>query len=608
MNNYAYQDQAQVAALLEANFSDIKDGRYPTNDLKHYHSSLEGYELLDVGTFETNGSAKAITVRDPNGNIYVHFNGTGDGNWGYNSAAYGTEPSAMQTWSEEYFNEMVKAHYEGNASNGALYVSGHSQGSNNAQYVTIKSQYGDYIEACIGLDGPGMSKEVVNQAKNQYGEAYYNSQRDKIFGYYGEDDFVSPLGQENIIREDQAYTVRRGEGFFPEGHDCPTDIGNKAHAAFYLLDGDGTLAEVRPYSYETNSAFRKLILGVNDRFVNLEQDQQHRTGQAVMNLVEQMIGDGESRFTAEDLQVLRESFAPILAEVLSEDKELILDVINEMVQKGDLSISPEMIGLIETILNKYDSLPENTRTQLVENFFTAIGIDENGKFVFELENMFTDWKFISTFKAGIPIIFETIINNPGDLAAVMHQMGIDKAMVEFLNNNSVGVSIVASILLASPVLATWALHVGITVVALVLVVDVVIRAWDMVVKGAELLFDFVTDCLKVLADTLDKIKEWARNTFNRGVQYVQQNKHFKIDPETFRGFARRLDSINSRLRTLDSNMNDLYWQVGLLDMYDIACINFATHGSNTIKCIRNYMNDTASRIEQADRKAQQLFT
>ena len=76
------QSTVTAATQLEVNFgtlSGLKSGQ-----------SLNGFTVVDVGKFD--GKPKAITVKDSNGNIYVHFNGTGDGNWKYNAAAYGAKP------------------------------------------------------------------------------------------------------------------------------------------------------------------------------------------------------------------------------------------------------------------------------------------------------------------------------------------------------------------------------------------------------------------------------------------------------------------------------------------------------------------------------------
>ena len=85
---------ANIGAELEANF---------TNYSK-VGDTYNGFEILDIFMYKRGEDEKypgveypkAITVKDGDGNIYVHFKGTGDGNWGYNAAAYGGPLSCMQ--------------------------------------------------------------------------------------------------------------------------------------------------------------------------------------------------------------------------------------------------------------------------------------------------------------------------------------------------------------------------------------------------------------------------------------------------------------------------------------------------------------------------------
>ena len=187
--------------------------------------SLHVVDVLDLQTNDVlmeNGQAinvdgpKAIAFKDEAGNLYVHFNGTGDGKWGYNTQAYDGQASIVQQQSLDFFNETIQKYYEGSGT-GKVFVSGHSQGGNTAQYVTINSSYGDYIDTCISLDGPGFSQGIIDQAINQYGEAHFNNQCDKIYAYNGQSDFVSPLGQVHIIPE--GHTTVVGNAIFNNNHD-----------------------------------------------------------------------------------------------------------------------------------------------------------------------------------------------------------------------------------------------------------------------------------------------------------------------------------------------------------------------------------------------------
>ncbi len=116
MSEPAYQDQAQIAAIMETSFDVIaergKGGPAELNGIP----GLDGYTVLEVGSFDRGSDYggdcyKAITVMDKEGNIYVHFRGTGDGNWPQNSAAYQSEASKVQQWAQEYTDSTLGKYY-----------------------------------------------------------------------------------------------------------------------------------------------------------------------------------------------------------------------------------------------------------------------------------------------------------------------------------------------------------------------------------------------------------------------------------------------------------------------------------------------------------------
>jgi hypothetical protein len=187
---------ARVAAILENNHEYLNKVREqdPLDII-----GLNGFEVVTTGTFSDQDYTKAIVVRDGDGNIYVHYYGTGDGNWGYNAAAYGGPPSDMQEWALTYFDGVVSDHYDATSS-GNVFLSGHSQGGNSAQFVTMRSENRSIIDLCAALDAPGFSTLFVNETKEMLGEEY-DGQRNKIYAYNGEHDYVSCLGQESIIPE-----------------------------------------------------------------------------------------------------------------------------------------------------------------------------------------------------------------------------------------------------------------------------------------------------------------------------------------------------------------------------------------------------------------------
>lgn len=128
------------------------------------------------------------------------------------------------------------------------------------------------------------------------------------------------------------------------------------------------------------------------------------------------------------------------------------------------------------------------------------------------------------------------------------------------------------------------------------VVDAVCNAVDWLKGKAAELFDHVNNFINGL-------KQSFREKFNRGVSYVRNNPYFSADPEKLREYARRLANVNNRLAVLDRGMRGLYWQVGLLDLWDILCSNVITSQSYSLNRAKKYLNNTANRLENADNKA-----
>ena len=84
---------------------------------------------------------------------------------------------------------------------------------------------------------------------------------------------------------------------------------------------------------------------------------------------------------------------------------------------------------------------------------------------------------------------------------------------------------------------------------------------------------------------------------------MDDNPYFKADPVSLRDFATRLDRVNRRLVQLDKDLDDLYWQVGLLDLAEIISANVITSYSANLLLAKSFLNSAADKLENADRKA-----
>lgn len=568
-------DQAQIAAIIELKFDDMKmlDADAPLDNL-----GLKGFTFVDMGEFDRDiyrdtypdniGFMKAVTLRGPDGQLYVHYNGTGDGNWGYNSAAYQDgPPSAVQEWSLNYFDRMMAEHGEGNGA----YVSGHSQGGNNAQFVTMRSAYGDQIKQCISLDGPGFSNRFVEDTKDMYGEEYFESQRQKIYGYHGKSDFVSPLGQQDII---------------PDGHTRYLDYGNADSIVNYHtvqglfeVDADGNILEPPRlkglYGDGTDySDFRKLVIAIADRIKEMPQGQQERAAEIVMKLCE----GGEviqADLTERDLTDLKEILVPLLIETAEENPELVLSALREM------NMNPELVLLAEKFLREFNELSPQLRQEALD-FLMEYLVVKDGSVAFEMPRLLADaWTEIRC--------------NPANAWAIVQKYQLDDMLIAYMSEHPVAsvavVTFAACLLIFAPEL------VGI-VVALVDILSGIVHLLDL----AEDIYKFVVDMINAIKETVKKIKEWIFKN-SSGYSFAQENPYIRVDTDALRGYAARLRSLNRRLVQLDHDMDHLYPQVRLKDLISAFSVNWDTSWSLAVARAASDLGTTADEFDSAEYEA-----
>jgi hypothetical protein len=517
MSDPYYKDQAEVAARLEAHFDDIAYDYSPggSGSLSDY-KGLEGYTVLDVQYFDNTGnngpnSPKAITVQDSKGNIYIHFRGTGDGYWGQNTAAYGDHASDVQKWAHEYCDKVIQERciLNTNYSGEKVYITGHSQGGNNAQYAMLTTEYPDYVESCISLDGQGFSHGVSNDLRDLYGEDGFTARQDKIYAYDGANDFVSPLGQEQLVRDDHTYIVQLQEtGYATEGESRGVA---GYHDVRWMIDEDGHFGDVRLYTDPDNgeSAFRKTIRDLNDLINHLPPDMQERIAERAMMVAEFFMGSN---------------------------------------YRGDPSLIGANLLLLEVV----------------------------------------------------PALILTFILHPDDFIGLLKESGILDAITNFAKEHPF---MTIALVLCLPFLVEILLPLGIALAKILVLLDVIGMVVEAGIRAFKVLCDFCAKAFEIIKKAVKAIKDWARNTFNRGVGYVKNHPSFSADPVKLRSYASRVASVNRRLRNLDGMLDSLYWQVGFFDLGTIMDANLLTSGSPTLTQIQHYLEHTAERLETAEAKA-----
>lgn len=153
--------------------------------------------------------------------------------------------------------------------------------------------------------------------------------------------------------------------------------------------------------------------------------------------------------------------------------------------------------------------------------------------------------------------------------------------------------------------------VSVAVLAIALILgEILIEALEAFVATA---IEQICATVKWIADKTVELYEAAKklvksiceyvNSQTPGARYVKNNPAFRVDTSLMREYANRLRAVNGRLTSLDRDLDDLYWQVGLLDVYDILRSNIIAGYSPRIGLCQRYLNSAADALEDADRKA-----
>lgn len=521
------------------------------------------------------GSMNAATF-ELNGKIFVAYRGTGDGNWIYNAdSAYGYEASDMQKWAAEYFDDVMKDRHNGQE----VYVTGHSQGGNNAMYVTFFSNYRRYITSYYSIDGPGFSHEMIEQAKYLNGEEDYERLRQKGYAINGHEDFVHNLGEEHTTIQDDEHVK-----FVEARMDSPMGT----HDIFSHFKKDGTLGD-----YRDEGAISKLSTELVERMKDqLSKRDRYEVGQAVMKLIENL-NPGKDTLTinmgSEDLKNLK-LLIPILVDVMAEQPELLETAL------GEFGLPVAYVDLVCTIINELNGLSPELRAQALETLLDCVVVNDDNSLGFDLSRI-DGWTAVS---AGIPLILETLAHHPDQAIAALLEWKADEKIVKLIKEHP---AVAIALVICTPLL---------TLIVRAETVIILLDALYHIVKGvadvAKKIADFALNVFNAVKQAVGRLSEWLQSVWNaKGNNYVKENPWFKADPSLLRGYANRIANVNRRLRNLDRDMNSLYWQVGLLDLWDILCANLITSESWTLDLVKKYLNDTADRLENAERQAYQYM-
>lgn len=249
---------------------------------------------------------------------------------------------------------------------------------------------------------------------------------------------------------------------------------------------------------------------------------------------------------------------------------------------------------------QYWVLDENGNTMHGEQSFLEFAVEKLSRAIDRLPsfigNLLPDVILIAV--NGITWVSEMCENNPG----------LGNAMI------------IAAVgfLLTHPGIAILAIKAAAVLIVIVAAAIIIAIAGELILEALEQaaneiskqLCEFVSwlsgkaeELFEAIINVINNIRDWFREKTNKGVAYVQSNPYFRADTEKLREYAVRLDRVNNRLGNLDNNMRSLYFQVGFTDLWDILCANMITCKSYSLNQAKNYLYNTANRLENAENKA-----
>lgn len=594
---------AENAANIECQFSDICNTFDPNNryGTQPYFINGKKFEIIDVYNYERAQDEsyagkeypKAVVLLNEETNeLYIHFNGTGDGNWGYNAAAYGGEPSRMQQKVLKWFDDVMNM-YSGKY--GEVYVTGHSQGGNNAMYVTMRSEYRDKISMCIPLDGPGFSDKFVNDTISEYygnDTDAYNAQRDKIFAYNGENDYVSILGETSIVPEGHERFIKY------TGGDPDFEL---FHHSKGLVDENGKISLV-----DDDSGFRKYIKNAISKLNDIEPAERRRkAADVMMKLCENYItGKGEymkDELSEEEFKEFKGVLAELIVAICADNPEELIPILESF--GLDKAAAEGIIELIKHI-NTY---PPEVRVTMLCSVLEIIVLKEDDES--KKTQIDVDWSKLPVIIAvNLPELVETIASNPEDIDKILRGVGAYDAIQKLIKDHPwETVGTLAAVIIFSPLLSPYITPFVNAAFAVSVMADIAIRFVQGAVWLGEKAIEGIVKLFEAAKNAAAAIYQWYRNTFNAGVKYVRSNPYFKVDTSKLRDYAQRIEGVNRRLSILDGELRGLYGKVKLKDLWDIICANLVTSESPTLNKVKYYLSNSAYRFDTAENNAERYM-
>ena len=217
------------------------------------------------------------------------YRGTGSKRWGDNGQGFVDESTDMQEAARAYFDHVVEQYgYEGN-----LYVTGHSKGGNEAQYVMMTSEHRSEITACYSIEGQGFSDRAIERFKKDNQD--YEEILGRMFSINSDMDPVHKLigviiPEENTYYVNTHYEDSDGKKNYTYVHDVRGII--QGAEIDWQRDEDGNI------THGTEGWLSRLAGILNDNLQKLPEDKKGACAIALMETIDLLQGGSMDDATA----------------------------------------------------------------------------------------------------------------------------------------------------------------------------------------------------------------------------------------------------------------------------------------------------------------------
>ncbi len=138
-----------------------------------------------------------------------------------------------------------------------------------------------------------------------------------------------------------------------------------------------------------------------------------------------------------------------------------------------------------------------------------------------------------------------------------------------------------------------------------------LKLYDAIVVGYNKIKDSIIDVNDSIENFINiigsAVKDWYNSTFNKGNISTAELQVISVDTQKLRSYAQRLQSVNSRVSRLDSRLDSLYWNVGLLGLWNLMQADMLTGYSWRLNRCSSYLNETANDLEQIEQNLKNVI-